>query len=45
MAEFGMLDHPDGTSAVLQTARRERQAIQEYHRASKGSRQLSGTYE
>jgi hypothetical protein len=36
VAEFGdMLDHPDTTSAVLQSARRERHAIQEYNLALK----------
>jgi len=36
VAEFGgMMDHPDGTAAVLQSARRERHAIEEYNRALK----------
>src|SRR3954453_5394840 len=36
VAEFGgMLAHPDGTHAVLQTARGERQAIEDYSRALK----------
>ena len=34
--EFGhMLDHSDGSFALLQTARCERDAIEEYHRALK----------
>jgi len=28
-----MLDHPDGAHAVLQSARRERDAMQDYHRS------------
>jgi hypothetical protein len=36
VAEFGeMLDHPDGTRAVLQAARHEREAIRQYNCALK----------
>src|SRR3954465_3660278 len=44
VAEFGaMLDHPDGTHAVLQTARRERHAMADYSRAIQALRDFLPT--